>query len=116
MDLAVRIQAVAVLHRRALTGRRVSKDEFLALALRNPVNAAIVDELHRLALFLTQNTQVGVRRASDGHEVYAPRGFDDIAALIARPNPGPNFSAANYEAKAKRWKALWPEITVIAAE
>ncbi|MCA1501618.1 nucleotidyltransferase family protein [Bradyrhizobium sp. NBAIM14] len=188
----------------------MSKDEFLALALRNPVNAAIVDELHRLALpdawlvsgclvqtvwnvvtgrpidhgiadydvfyfdadtsweaedavirtlhtrlahlgakievrnqarvhmwypakhglpypplrssregidrFLTQNTQVGVRRASDGHEVYAPRGFDDIAALIARPNPGPNFSAANYEAKAKRWKALWPEITVIAAE
>jgi hypothetical protein len=65
--------------------------------------------------FLTQNTQVGVRRASDGYEVYAPHGFDDIAALIARPNPGPNFSVASYEAKAARWKALWPELTVIAA-
>ncbi|MBH5399174.1 nucleotidyltransferase family protein [Bradyrhizobium sp. CNPSo 4010] len=188
----------------------MSKDEFLALALRNPVNAAILDELHRLALpdawlvsgclvqtvwnaltgrpidhgiadydvfyfdpdtsweaedavirdvsdrlghlgvkvetrnqarvhlwypgkhglpyppltrttdgidrFLTQNTQVGVRRANNGYEIYAPRGFDDIAALIARPNPGPNFSVANYAAKAARWKALWPEITVIAAE
>jgi hypothetical protein len=66
--------------------------------------------------FLTQNTQVGVRRSGDGYEVYAPHGFDDIAGLIARPNPGPNFSAANYAAKAKRWKSLWPELTVLAAE
>jgi hypothetical protein len=57
-----------------------------------------------------------VRRADDGYEVYAPHGFDDIAGLIARPNRGPNFSAANYAAKAERWKTLWPEITVIAAE
>lgn len=66
--------------------------------------------------FLTQNTQIGVRRTDDGFEVYAPHGFDDVAGLIARPNPGPNFSAANYAVKAARWKALWPEITVIAAE
>ncbi|GMO25348.1 MULTISPECIES: nucleotidyltransferase family protein [Bradyrhizobium] len=66
--------------------------------------------------FLTQNTQVGVRRTGGGYEVYAPHGFDDVAGLIARPNPGPNFSATNYEAKAARWKALWPELTVIAAE
>ncbi|UWU76412.1 nucleotidyltransferase family protein [Bradyrhizobium huanghuaihaiense] len=188
----------------------MGKGEFLALALRNPNNAAIIDELHRLALpdawlvsgclvqtvwnvltgraidhgiadydafyfdpdtsweaedavirklherlahlgvkveirnqarvhlwypgkhglpypplrsstegidrFLTQNTQVGVRRAGDGYEVYAPHGFGDVAGLIARPNPGPNFSAANYAVKAGRWKALWPELTVIAAE
>lgn len=190
--------------------RRVSKEEFLALALRNPVNAAILDELHRLALpdawlvsgclvqtvwnvltgrpidhgiadydvfyfdpdtsweaedavirnvsarlghlgvkietrnqarvhlwypakhglpyppltcstggidrFLTQNTQIGVRCANNGYEVYAPHGFDDFGGLIARPNPGPNFSTASYAAKAARWKALWPEIMVIAAE
>jgi hypothetical protein len=66
--------------------------------------------------FLTQNTQVGVRRADDGYEVYAPHGFDDIAGLIARPNRNPNFSVASYAAKAERWKTLWPEITVIAAE
>lgn len=64
--------------------------------------------------FLTRNTQIGLRRAEDGYEVYAPHGFDDVAAMIVRPNPGPNFSAANYAAKAARWKALWPEITVLA--
>jgi uncharacterized protein len=188
----------------------MNRDEFLALALRNPVNVAIIDELDRLALpdawlvsgclvqtvwnvltgraishgiadydvfyfdpdtsweaedavireldarltqlgvkieirnqarvhlwypakhglpyppltrasdaidrFLTQNTQIGVRRGRDSYEVYAPHGFDDVAALIARPNPGPNFSAANYAMKAARWKALWPELTVIAPE
>jgi hypothetical protein len=63
--------------------------------------------------FLTKNTQVGIRRTESGYDVYAPNGFDDIARMIVRPNPGPNFSAASYEAKAKRWKMLWPEITVL---
>jgi uncharacterized protein len=66
--------------------------------------------------FLTANTMVGIRREGDGYEVYAPNGFDDIAAMIARPNPGPNFSPKNYAAKVARWKKLWPEITVMAAE
>ena len=66
--------------------------------------------------FLTKNTQVGIRRTPDGHDVYAPNGFDDIADMIVRPNPGPNFSAANYRAKARRWKRLWPEIRVLPAE
>ena len=65
--------------------------------------------------FLTKNTQIGIRRTREGYEVYAPNGYDDVAALTVRPNPGPNFSAANYEAKAARWKALWPEITVLPA-
>ncbi|WP_298881654.1 nucleotidyltransferase family protein [uncultured Bradyrhizobium sp.] len=66
--------------------------------------------------FLTENTQVGVKRAGDGYEVYAPHGFDDIAALMVRPNRALNFSVTNYNAKAARWQALWPELTVIAAE
>ena len=45
-----------------------------------------------------------------------PSGFDDVANLIVRPNPSANFSAANYAAKAARWKKLWPEITVFAAD
>jgi uncharacterized protein len=65
--------------------------------------------------FLTKNTQVGIRRTNAGHDVYAPNGFDDIAGMIVRPNPGPNFSAAAYETKAARWKRLWPEITVLPA-
>lgn len=63
--------------------------------------------------FLTRNTQVGIRRTDQGHDVYAPNGLDDIAGLIVRPNPGPNFSAVNYAAKAARWKRLWPEFTVL---
>jgi uncharacterized protein len=66
--------------------------------------------------FLTKNTKIGIRRTNEGHEVYAPDGFDDIANMIVRPNPGPNFSAANYAAKARRWKALWPELTGLAAD
>ena len=66
--------------------------------------------------FLTRNTQIGVRRGQDGYHVHAPTGFEDVARLIVRPNPGPNFSAASYTAKARRWKELWPEITVIEAQ
>jgi hypothetical protein len=66
--------------------------------------------------FLTKNTQVGIRRSAQGHDVYAPNGFDDIADMIVRPNRIANFSAANYAAKAARWKALWPELTVLPGE
>jgi uncharacterized protein len=66
--------------------------------------------------FLTNNTRVGIRRTQGGHDVYAPDGFDDIAGMIVRPNPGPNFSSANYAVKAARWKKLWPEITVLPAD
>jgi hypothetical protein len=66
--------------------------------------------------FLTKNTQVGIRRTRDGYDVYAPNGYDDIAGMMVRPNPGPNFSPANYAAKAARWKGLWPELTVLGAD
>jgi hypothetical protein len=66
--------------------------------------------------FLTRTTQVGIRRTQEGHDVYAPNGFDDIADMVVRPNPGPNFSAANYAAKATRWKKLWPELKVLDAD
>jgi hypothetical protein len=66
--------------------------------------------------FLTKNTQIGIRRTQNGYEVYAPNGFDDVADMIVRPNPGPNFSAAGYEAKAQRWKMLWPELKVLPVD
>ena len=71
------------------------------------------DGIHR---FLTTTTQVGIRRTQAGHDVYAPKGFDDIANMVVRPNSGPNFSVANYEAKTSRWKMLWPELTVLTAD
>ncbi len=66
--------------------------------------------------FLLYTAQVGVRPHTSGLEVYAPHGFDDIAAMILRPNTfTPNFRADLYETKAQRWKARWPELTVIPA-
>lgn len=66
--------------------------------------------------FLTKNTQVALRRRHGGHDVYAPNGFSDIARMIVRPNPGPNFCAASYVAKAMRWKERWPELTILPAD
>ncbi|WP_166301925.1 nucleotidyltransferase family protein [Bradyrhizobium sp. 2S1] len=66
--------------------------------------------------FLTESTRIGIRRNTRGYDVYAPSGFDDVAGMIVRPNRTSNFSAANYAAKTARWKALWPEITVLAAQ
>ena len=62
--------------------------------------------------FLAIACMVGV--APDGR-VYAPHGFDDIEAMIIRPNRAPNFSAAQYAEKAGRWKVVWPELTVMPA-
>ena len=63
--------------------------------------------------FLTKNTRIGIRRTREGYEVYAPDGFDDAENLVARPNMTANFSAENYVKKTARWKALWPEVTVL---
>jgi hypothetical protein len=77
-----------------------------------PALACATDGIDR---FLTRNTQIGIRRTPDGYDVYAPHGFDEMAGLIVRPNRTANFSAANYAAKAARWKSLWPELTVLPA-
>jgi hypothetical protein len=66
--------------------------------------------------FLLYAAQVGIRPGASGLEVYAPHGFDDVAEMILRPNTfTPNFRADLYENKAQRWKACWPELTVIPA-
>jgi len=66
--------------------------------------------------FLTTNTQIGLRRTSSSHELYAPHGVSDAANFIVRPNRTANFSARNYAAKVSRWKTLWPEIVVHPAD
>lgn len=62
--------------------------------------------------FLAPACMVGI--SPDGR-VYAPHGFGDIEAMTIRPNRVPNFSAERYAEKAARWKAVWPELTVIPA-
>ena len=62
--------------------------------------------------FLMPCAQVGIRETG---QVYAPKGFSDLEKMIVRPNGTPNFRAARYAEKTARWKALWPELTVIPA-
>jgi uncharacterized protein len=65
--------------------------------------------------FLMHNAQVGIRTIGGTYEIYAPRGLGDVADMIVRPNITANFRADLYYAKAERWKALWPEITILPA-
>jgi len=60
--------------------------------------------------FLTPCAQVGIRAAD--HRLYAPRGLDDIAAMVARPNPVANYSEDRFLEKAQRWQAHWPRLTI----
>lgn len=64
-----------------------------------------------IATFPTPATAVGVRMSAGRFEVYAPFGIDDLRAGIVRPNKA-IVSRAAYEAKAARWQACWPLLTV----
>jgi hypothetical protein len=65
--------------------------------------------------FLMHNAQVGIRALGDRYVVYAPRGFEDIARMIVRPNRTSNFCKDRFDEKALRWKSLWPELTILEA-
>lgn len=65
--------------------------------------------------FLMDCAQVGLRNGTTGYDVYAPKGFADVVDMIVRPNRIANFQAARYDEKTARWKALWPELTVLPA-
>jgi uncharacterized protein len=77
-----------------------------------PALASSTDSIDR---FLAPACMVGISPTGADVQVYAPRGFDDIEAMIIRPNRCDNFQVERYEEKAARWKACWPELTVIAA-
>jgi hypothetical protein len=63
--------------------------------------------------FLMCNAQVGLRPNGGGYAAYAPHGFDDVFKMVVRPNRTANFHSGRYMDKALRWKALWPELTVL---
>ncbi|WP_448639981.1 nucleotidyltransferase family protein [Geodermatophilus sp. URMC 63] len=56
---------------------------------------------------------VAVTVGDDGPRLYAPHGLDDLLGLVVRPNPRSPAPPAVYEAKAARWQAVWPELTVL---
>jgi hypothetical protein len=55
---------------------------------------------------------VGLRTVDGEVVVYAPFGFDDLFGFVLRPNRR-LAPRSVYEAKAARWKELWPRLTVL---
>jgi hypothetical protein len=55
---------------------------------------------------------VATRRIDGGLRTYAPHGFSDLYNLVLRPNPV-RATRAVYEAKARRWLAVWPDLEVL---
>lgn len=66
--------------------------------------------------FLMRCAQIGLRAEHGTYEIYAPHGLQDIEDMIVRPNRMPNFRPELYLEKALRWKAIWPELTVLPAQ
>ncbi|GAB3303468.1 nucleotidyltransferase family protein [Geodermatophilus aquaeductus] len=56
---------------------------------------------------------VGVTVEDGRPRLYAPYGVDDLLGLVVRPNPRSPAPRAVYEAKAARWRSVWPELTVL---
>ncbi len=65
--------------------------------------------------FLCDCAMVGMRPDGADFDVYAPKGFADIASRTIRPNKMPNFNPDRYAEKAARWRDVWPEITILPA-
>ena len=56
---------------------------------------------------------IGVRLEDDDRlEVAAPFGFDDLFAMLIRPNYALD-NATSHTSKARRARAIWPEVTVM---
>jgi hypothetical protein len=54
----------------------------------------------------------GITTRPGGLRVYAPHGYDDLFAMVVRPNPR-LAPRSVYEAKAARWLTEWPQLTVL---
>lgn len=73
----------------------------------------LADTADSLTRFLAPCCAVGLRLGPQGHELAAPFGVDDLLALTVRRNPLTTGPRDQYEKKAARWKAQWPQITVL---
>jgi uncharacterized protein len=60
----------------------------------------------------TMSSRIGIRKLGDSWQVYAPSGLSDLFNLTLRPNPALLVPEV-YDQKSARWKAVWPELTVL---
>jgi hypothetical protein len=67
---------------------------------------------HAIATWPTTATSIGVRSDHNGFKVCAPFGLTDLFAMVVRPN-AKLVSQAVYQAKAERWRLMWPRLTVL---
>jgi hypothetical protein len=82
-------------------------------ARRATIRVAVRGAEQAIATWPTTATSVGVRYEGDVFDVCAPYGLSDLFGLIVRPNTT-LVSRAIYEAWVKRWRQLWPLLTVQA--
>jgi uncharacterized protein len=67
---------------------------------------------HAIATWPTTASSIGVRPVPSGLAVCAPYGLRDLFALVVRPNKT-LVTEAVYTAKAARWQATWPGLTIL---
>ncbi|MGV0820051.1 nucleotidyltransferase family protein [Martelella sp. AMO21009] len=65
-----------------------------------------------ITTFPTTATAIGIRPKAGGFACDAPFGLADLLNAVVRPNKT-QVSREAYENKVERWKALWPDLTVI---
>lgn len=65
-----------------------------------------------LRRFLAPACAAGIRLNGGRKQLIAPFGTADLLSRTIRRNPLVTGAATQYDAKAARWKAVWPEITV----
>lgn len=73
----------------------------------------VVSLAESVTRFLAPCCAVGLRRNGESVETLAPFGVADVFSLMVRRNRLTDGPQSQYEAKAARWKNLWPEITVL---
>ncbi|MHB8504356.1 MAG: nucleotidyltransferase family protein, partial [Acidimicrobiales bacterium] len=66
---------------------------------------------HAIATWPTTATSLGVRYDGSDFVVCAPFGLADLFSMVVRPNTT-LVDRGVYEAKAERWRRLWPRLTV----
>lgn len=70
---------------------------------------------HSISTWPTTVTSIGVRKAENGWNLIAPFGLDDLFRLTVRANKV-RIPRDVYELKCARWRAKWPQLTIVPWE
>ncbi|MEL7499095.1 MAG: nucleotidyltransferase family protein [Planctomycetota bacterium] len=65
-----------------------------------------------IATWPTTASAIGVKTNGSQLDVFAPFGLDDLLGMIVRPNRRLVTESVYYQ-KAERWKATWPDLTIV---